>query len=111
MWRSVGQLTQLALTLAPTGKQTRLVVTADRSRAAALVLFGSFAGWLMAAGITGAFTEPAGLQGVALILGALGAGGVTAQTLWRRATTALQARMARVERAVTAALGADEAGS
>ena len=106
VWRSVGQPTQLDVTLEPRAGSTRVTVTADRSGAAGLAAVGSIGAWLVAAGITGAVLDPSMGVGVALIGSALAGGAVTARTIWSRATHRLHDRMARmgeeVERALTA---------
>jgi hypothetical protein len=111
VWRTVGQPTQLDVTLEPGPDSTRVTVTADRSRAAALTLFGSMAAWLVAAGITGAVVDPAGLSGAVAILGPAVAGGaLTARTVWSRATRRLRQRIADVTAAVDAGLEAGRDG-
>ena len=101
VWRSVGQPTQLDTTLEPGAESTRVTVTADRSGAAALTVFGSFAAWLVAAGVTGAVLEPVGGVGAVMILGpAIAGGALTARSIWSRATRLLGERIARIGREV-----------
>lgn len=104
VWRSVGQPTQLDVTLEPGAGSTRVTVTADRSGAAGLAAFGSIGAWLVAAGITGAVLDPSVAGGVALIVSALAGGAVTARTIWSGATRRLHDRIVRMGEEVEAAL-------
>lgn len=105
VWRSVGQPTQLDVVVEPEGSSTRVTVAADRSGAAALTVFGSFAAWLVAAGITGAALDPTGVAGAAAILGAAVVGGAaTARTLWALGTRRVRDKMARLLGAVDGGL-------
>lgn len=105
VWRSVGQPTQLDVVVEPEGSSTRVTVAADRSGAAALTVFGSFAAWLVAAGITGAALDPTGVAGAAAILGTAVVGGAaTARTLWALGTRRVREKMARLLGAVDGGL-------
>lgn len=107
VWRTVGQPTQLDVVVEPDEGSARVAVTADRKGSAGLTVFGSFAAWLVGAGITGAVLDPTGGAGAALILGTAVAGGAaTARTLWAWSTRRLRDRMDRLLEAVAEGLDA-----
>ncbi len=110
VWRTVGQPTQLDVVVEPEEASARVSVTADRTASAGLTVFGSFAAWLVAAGITGGVLDPTGGPAAAVILGTAVAGGAaTARTLWSWSTRRLRDRMDRLLAAVAGGLD-DPAG-
>jgi hypothetical protein len=87
-WQTVGEVSQIHVTVSPRDKQTSLKVMGDRGATGAL-LFGiiGIAGGLVSTGIAGAIIEPTSVAGVVgLVTGCLGTGFLTARTIW--ATTA-----------------------
>lgn len=91
VWQTVGQFSQIHVTVAPRDDHTELRVSADRAGAFVLTWFLSLAGAMIAAGIVGAVIEPSTAAGGAtLFLGMASAGLATARVLWTRGTTRFQ---------------------
>jgi hypothetical protein len=96
-WKTIGELSEIAVTAAPGAAGTRVRVLGDRGAAAALTWGLSVAGGLVAGGITGAVLEPATVLGGVGILAAAGTAGVgLARALWARSTGRFQRRFTRL---------------
>jgi hypothetical protein len=96
-WKASDGTTQLWVTLIPGPDATCVVVGADRSSGQAVTWLLSTLGSLIAVGITGAIVEPSTVAGgLGLAAGILGAGLLTARTVWSAATRRFQAHMAGI---------------
>ncbi|HSG09082.1 MAG TPA: hypothetical protein VLA36_12040 [Longimicrobiales bacterium] len=108
VWSSIGEPTQIRVSLAPDEDGTGVVVSADRNGAFVLTWTFPVLAGMVGAGITGAIIEPATVAGGVALFGGMTAGGlVVARALWGRSTRAvgrkLDAVLERTRRAVAAA--------
>ncbi|HSW30959.1 MAG TPA: hypothetical protein VLH75_15855 [Longimicrobiales bacterium] len=96
-WKASDDVTSLSVTVTPGSGGTRIVVIADRRGAQAVTWLVPPLLALLATGITGAVIEPSTVSGgVALGVGLLGAGLITARTIWAVSTRRFAGRMARL---------------
>ncbi len=96
-WKAMDGVTALNVTVTPGSEGTRIVVIADRSGAQAVTWLVPSILSLFATGITGAVIEPSTvLGGVALGVGLVSGGLITARTIWAVSTRRFEARMARL---------------
>lgn len=104
-WKSVGQPSQLAVTVSPRAEGTDVHVVADRGAAALLTGFGSIGLGAALAAITGAIVEPGVAGGVSLMAGGVAGGVLLARAIWRRNTRLFREQVDRLldamRRAVT----------
>jgi hypothetical protein len=104
-WRTVAQVTQIYVTVSPRDGETATRVFADRGGAALLTFFLPTVLWGIAFGISGAILEPSTAPAVLSLLGAAAGGALlTGRTIWKRATTRLEARLAALMRTVAGTL-------
>lgn len=93
-WRASDGVTHLHVSVTPERGATRVVLSADRSSGQAVTWLLSILTSLFAVGITGAIIEPSTVAGgLGLAAGIVGAGVVTARTLWATATRRFRERM------------------
>lgn len=89
-WSSVGDLSQIHVTLSPRDGETSILVSVDRSGASALTAVFPFMAWFIAAGALGGATEPGTLIGVGALLGTATVGALaTMATIWKATGTAV----------------------
>lgn len=93
-WSTVGQLSQIHVTVRPRDGRTSVGIIVDRSPAALLTYFMSGLAWLVATGATGAAIDP-GTLGGGLAIVAAGASGwfLTARTIWKATTNTFRSRL------------------
>lgn len=95
-WETEGEASQIHVSLFPRADHTEVRVSVNRDAAVVLTWFGSLAGGMVAAGVTGAIIDPAVTEGV-LIMGSGAASGlVVARLLWRRSTRIFRERVDRI---------------
>jgi hypothetical protein len=95
-WETEGEVSQIHVALFPRAERTEVRVSVNRDAALILTWFGSLAGGIVAAGITGAIIDPAVTEGV-LIMGSGTAGGLAlARLLWQRSTRIIRERADRL---------------
>lgn len=99
-WKTVGQVSQVAVTASTHGGRTSVHVIADRGGAAFLTGFGSIGFGVVAAAITGAIVEPGVAGGVALMGGGVVGGVLLARAIWRRNTRKFREKLARLTEGV-----------
>ncbi|NJD19123.1 MAG: hypothetical protein FIA95_07565 [Gemmatimonadetes bacterium] len=93
-WHAADGVTRLYVTVTPGPEATHVVLTADRSGGQAAVWVASIFASLFAVGVTGAIVAPSTVEGgLGLGAGILGAGLLTARTLWASATRRFKERM------------------
>ncbi len=104
-WKTVGEISQIHVTVTPRGGRTAVVVTADRGGAAVLTTFLGGIGWLVGFGIAGAIIEPQSWGAItSLVLAAAGGSFLTIRTIWKVTTARFQARLERVMDALSVAV-------
>ena len=93
-WKTVGEPSQIHVTVSPRDGKTAVRVFVDRSPAGVLTyLFPGIVG-LLAIGVGGAILEPNTVVGVGSLIGAsLGGAFLTARTIWHTTTGKLRARL------------------
>jgi hypothetical protein len=93
-WKTVGEPSQIHVTVSPREGHTAVRVFADRGPAGLLTyLLPGIAG-LLAIGIGGAILEPNTVVGVGLLIGAsLGSALVTGRTIWKATTARFRSRL------------------
>jgi hypothetical protein len=107
-WETVGEVSQVHVSLAPRDGGTEVRLTVNRDAAFMLTWFFSVLGALVGAGITGAIVEPATvLGGVGIVGAALGGGLTLARTLWGRSTKAVREKTHRLMEMLTREIGTD----
>ena len=95
-WKSVGTPTVMTVTVRPHDGRTSVRVSANRGVSGMLTYVMSGTGGLLAGAITGAILEPGVAGGLAIMGSAIGAGFLTARTIWSRATARFNDRFARL---------------
>ena len=95
-WTTVGEVSQVAVTVRTDGGQTVVHVMADRSGAAFVTPLVSIALGAFMAAITGSIIEPGVAGGVAIMGTGLAGGVAMALALWRRSTREFQRKLARL---------------
>jgi hypothetical protein len=101
-WNTVGELSQIHVTVSPRDGQTAIRVFADRGPAGALTfIFPGLAG-LISIGIAGAITEPGTALGVVtLVTAAMSGAFLTARTIWKTTTSRFRPRLLNIMQAVS----------
>ncbi len=92
-WSTVGEVSQVAVTVDGRPNQTAIRVTGDRGSAAVLTLVSSCGAWLLAGAVTGAILEPGVVGGLSIMGTALAAGLGTARALWITSTRNFKRRL------------------
>ena len=100
-WRSVGDTTQLTVTVRPGNGRTRVQILADRGGSAVIAYLFPSVGALIGGAITGAVIAPHVAHGLAIMGTAAVAGFAAARTIWASATRRFQRRFAALVDAVT----------
>lgn len=104
-WQTVGEPSQIHVTISPRDGRTAVRVFADRGSAGLLTyLLPGIAG-LLGIGIGGAILEPTTLVGVGSLIGAsLGGAWVTGRTIWQVTTGRFRVRLDRLMRGLSEAV-------
>ena len=104
-WKTVGQVSQVHVTVSRREGRTHVRVIADRGGAAFLTYFVSTFGWLVGMGISGAVLEPSTAPAViALVAAAVGGAFVTARTLWKTTTSRFRSQLSNLMGGLTRAV-------
>jgi hypothetical protein len=102
-WKSVGETTQVSVTVRPAGGHTKVQVLADRGGSAMIAYVFPGMGALIGGAIAGAIIDPASaVQGIAIMGTAAGAGFIAARTIWASATRRFRGKFATLVEGVTA---------
>ena len=93
-WRTVGEVSQILVTVSPRDGRTSVKILANRGGAGVLTfLFPGLAG-LVSIGIAGAIIEPSTVPGVlSIVVTALGGAFLTSRTIWKATTSRFRARL------------------
>lgn len=93
-WKTVGEVSQLLVSVSPRDGRTIVKIMANREPAAILTfLFPGLAG-LIGIGIAGAIIEPSTVPGVlSIIVAAVGGAFLTSRTIWKATTARFRARL------------------
>jgi len=92
-WKTVGEVSQIAVTIGNSDGGTNVEVIADRSGAAVLTGVGSMSLGLVAGAITGAIVEPGAAIGISIMVGGAAAGAMMTRALWRRSTAKFKQKL------------------
>lgn len=96
-WKTVGELSAINVNITPRGDSTSVQIVGDRGGAGALIFTFPMMGAAILIGILGASFEPTSVAGIAsLITGTLGAGFMTARTLWATSSKRFRKRLAHL---------------
>ncbi|MGD2153421.1 MAG: hypothetical protein PVG79_09140 [Gemmatimonadales bacterium] len=105
-WETVGELSQIHVTVTPREGQTTVRVLANRGPAGALTYFLPGLAGLLGIGIIGAITEPTTAVGVtSLVAGCLGGAFLTARTIFKSTTKRFRSRLRDLMDATSRAIG------
>ncbi len=86
-WQTVGELSQIHVTVSPRGDETSVQVIGDRGAAGAVLIVLPMIAGAVGIGITGAIIEPTSLVGTAAVVAApLTAAFLAARTIWATTT-------------------------
>lgn len=99
-WQSVGEPSQVAVTVTPHAGRTDVHILVDRGAAATLVGFGSLGLGAVLAAISGAVLEPGIAGGVGLMGGGLAGGVLLARVIWMRNTRRFRDKLARLTESI-----------
>lgn len=93
-WQTVGEVSQILVTVSPRDGLTSVKILANRGPAAVLTfVFPGLAG-LIGIGIAGAIIEPSTVPGVlSIIVAALGGAFLTSRTIWKATTARFRTRL------------------
>jgi hypothetical protein len=95
-WTTVGDVSQVAVTIRAGGGRTTVQVMVDRTGAALLTMLGPVFLGAFAGAITGSIVEPGVAGGIAIMSGGLAGGVLMARAIWQRNTRAFQRKLARL---------------
>ncbi len=86
-WQTVGELSQINVTVSPHEGETSIQIIGDRGAASAVLFIVPIVVGAIGIGITGAILEPTGVAGIAgVVAGPLAAAFLTARTIWATTT-------------------------
>ncbi len=93
-WKTVGEVSQILVTVSPRDGQTSIKILANRAGAGLMTfVFPGMAG-LVSIGIAGAIIEPSTVPGVlSIIVAAMGGAFLTSRTIWKATTSRFRARL------------------
>jgi len=101
-WKTVGELSAINVNISPRGDSTSIQVVGDRGPASGATFIFPMAGAAILIGALGATLEPTSAAGiVSLVTGTLGAGFLTARTIWAASSRKFRQRLARLMEAVS----------
>jgi hypothetical protein len=101
-WKTVGELSAINVNISPRGGRTSVQVVGDRGPAGGVTFIFPMAGSAILVGALGAGLEPTSVAGiVSLVVGTLGAGFLTARTIWAAGNRKFRRRLARLMDAVS----------
>jgi hypothetical protein len=93
-WKTVGELSAINVNISPRGESTSVQIVGDRGAAGGATFIFPVMGSAILVGALGAIFEPTSAAGiVSLVTGTLGAGFLTARTLWVRSSRKFKNRL------------------
>jgi hypothetical protein len=106
-WKTArGELSQVTVNIAPRGEATHIQIVGDRNGASAVTFVFPMMGAAILVGALGGTFEPTSVAGiVSLITGTLGAGFLTARTLWASGSRKFKGKLTRLVDALTTSVG------
>jgi len=104
-WKTVGELSAVNVNVSPRGESTAIQIVGDRGSAGALTFTFPMMAAAILVGALGAAFEPTSVAGiVSLVTGTLGAGFLSARTLWTSGSRRFRKRLAGLMDAVSTAV-------
>jgi len=101
-WKTVGELSAINVNISPRGDQTSIQIVGDRGPAGGVTFIFPMMAAAILVGALGATFEPTSAAGiVSLITGTLGAGFLTARTLWVAGTNKFRKRLTHLMESVS----------
>jgi len=101
-WKTVGELSAINVNISPRGNSTSVQIVGDRSAAGAVTFVFPLAAAAVLVGVLGASFEPTSAAGIiSLVTGTLGAGFITARTLWTSGSRRFRKRLAHLMETVS----------
>ena len=105
-WKTVGELSAINVNISPRGESTSIQVVGNRGPAAGVTFIFPIAASAILVGALGAAFEPTSAAGIfSLITGTLGAGFLTARTIWVGGTRKFRKRLTHLMDAVSQSAG------
>ncbi|MDH5805783.1 MAG: hypothetical protein OEZ54_11450 [Gemmatimonadota bacterium] len=96
-WKTVGEVSQIAVSVSSRDGKTTVRIIGDRSAAGALTWVMPIGGWLVVGGATGGILAPDSFLTGAVIFGTALAGGLTtARILWKNSTMSFKEKLNRL---------------
>jgi hypothetical protein len=96
-WKTVGELSAINVNISPRGDSTSIQIVGNRGPAGGLTFIFPMMGAGVLVGVLGAIFEPTSAAGVvSLVTGTLGAGFLTARTIWSSSTRKFRKRLTRL---------------
>jgi hypothetical protein len=93
-WQTVGELSQIHVTVNPHGGETSVQIVADRGAAGAVLFMVPIVVGAVGIGVTGAILEPTSVAGIAAVVaGPLAAAFLTARTIWATTTRGFRKKL------------------
>ncbi len=103
-WKTVGEPSQLAVTISKRAGSTSVEIIADRGGAAVLTGVGSMSIGILAGVVTGAITEPGVAVGMTLFGSGVAGGLLLTRVIWRRNTAKFKNKLNALTEALRQAL-------
>jgi len=96
-WKTVGELSAINVNISPRGDSTSIQIVGNRGPAAGVTFIFPMAAAAVLVGALGAAFEPTSAAGIiSLVTGTLGAGFLTARTLWVAGSNKFRKRLTRL---------------
>jgi hypothetical protein len=104
-WKTVGELSAITVNITPRGDSTAIQIVGNRGGAAGVTYVFPLMASAILLGALGATFEPTSVGGiVALVSGTVGAGFLTARTLWASSTSRFKKKLNRLTEALSSSL-------
>ena len=96
-WKTVGELSAINVNVSPRGDSTSIQMVGNRGPAGGVTFIFPMMAAVILVGALGANFEPTSAAGViSLVMGTLGAGFMTARTIWASGTKKFRKRLAHL---------------
>ena len=104
-WKTVGELSAINVNISPRGDSTSVQIVGNRGPAGGITFIFPMMGSAVLVGILGASFEPTSALGIiSLVTGTLGAGFLTARTIWSTSSRKFRKRLTRMMDTVSRAV-------
>jgi hypothetical protein len=105
-WKTVGEISLVTVNIAPRGEATHIQIVGDRGGTSALTFVFPMMGAAILVGALGATFEPTSVTGIlSLVTGTLGAGFLSARTLWASSSKKFKKKLTRLVDALSTSVG------